>query len=115
MPVPTRITGALLTVLEIFVRAAEEKRELHGWAVKKEAALTGATTYKMFDRLEDAGWITGRWEPSDDPGRPPRRYYRLTPTGESAARALLAERRPEALTRARRPVPRTLPEGWQGA
>src|SRR5215213_1620131 len=97
MPVPSRITDSLLTVLEIFVRAAAEGRELHGWAVKKEAGLSGATTYKMFDRLEDAGWISGRREPADAIGKPPRRYYSLTATGVPAARALLAERRPEAL------------------
>jgi PadR family transcriptional regulator PadR len=107
MPDPQRITGPLLSVLEVLLRAGAENEELHGWAVKKEAGLSGATTYKMFDRLEDAGWITGRWAPSDEPGKPARRYYRLTPTGTEQARTLLAQRRPEALRSPAgpRPVP----------
>lgn len=108
MSFPPRVTKAFLDVLDVLVEAAEEKTEIHGWAIKRSTGLSGATTYKMFDRLEDAGWITGRWEPSSDPSRPPRRYYRLTPTGEAEARALLAERRPEARRRTRHP--RVLPE-----
>ncbi|GEM_PF-1793753 len=97
---PARITGALLDVLEILLNAMGENREPYGWEIKKRTRRSGATTYKMLDRLEDAGWITGRWEASgDQPGKPPRRYYRLTPAGEVAARAVLAERRPGALRR----------------
>jgi PadR family transcriptional regulator PadR len=107
MSFPPRITKAFLDVLEVLVQAAEEKTEIHGWAIKKSTGLSGATTYKMFDRLEDAGWITGRWETSPDPARPPRRYYRLTPTGEAEARAVLAERRPHVWRRVRHP--RVLP------
>jgi PadR family transcriptional regulator, regulatory protein PadR len=106
MPVPARITRPLLLVLGIFVQAAAENRKLHGWEVKKRAHLSGATTYRMFDRLEDAGWITGEWDTSDlDPAKPTRRYYTLTPTGVAEARALLAERMPEALRRMTNPAP----------
>lgn len=109
MPVPIRITRPLLLVLAIFVQAAEESKKLHGWEVKKLARLSGATTYRMFDRLEDAGWIAGEWDSADrDPSKPTRRYYTLTPTGEAEARALLAVRMPEALRRAT-PVPAAKP------
>ncbi|WP_329518717.1 PadR family transcriptional regulator [Spirillospora sp. NBC_01491] len=105
MSFPTRVTRPLLDVLELFVQASGEGTELHGWTIKKAAGLSGATTYKMFDRLEDAGWITGRWEAHNpDPTRPPRRLYRLTPTGETGARALLAERRPGWARAAPRPA-----------
>jgi DNA-binding PadR family transcriptional regulator len=111
-----RITRPLLLVLALFLDAAEEGRQLHGWEVKKRARLSGATTYKMFDRLEDAGWISGEWDlAAQDPSKPTRRYYTLTPTGQTEARALLAERMPEALPKAvsvRLPVPR--PEGAAG-
>lgn len=99
MSFPTRVTGPLVRVLISFIHAFDDGVELHGWAIKKSAGLTGAATYKMLDRLEDAGWIAGRWAPSAEPGRPQRRLYRLTPTGEPAARAIVAERRPEALHR----------------
>jgi DNA-binding PadR family transcriptional regulator len=102
MSAPIRITNPLLDVLEILVQAAEEGTERHGWAIKSSIRRSGATVYGIFDRLEDAGWITGRWEERNpDPSKPARRFYRLTPTGETAARQLLAQRRPEAL----RPTP----------
>jgi DNA-binding PadR family transcriptional regulator len=106
VPVPIRITRPLLLVLAIFVQKAEEGLMLHGWEVKKLAHLSGATTYRIFDRLEDASWIRGEWETNLDPSRPARRYYTLTPTGEVEARALLAARMPEALSR-QTPLPGT--------
>lgn len=110
MSFPTRITRPLVRVLVAFVQAYDDDRGLHGWAIKKSAGLTGAATYKMLDRLEDAGWISGSWAPSPEPGRPQRRVYRLTPTGEPAARAIVAERCPEGLSRTegtgRSPAPR---------
>lgn len=113
---PVRITRPLLLVLAIFLQAAEEGRQLHGWEVKKTAHLSGATTYKMFDRLEDAGWITGRWDPApQDPSRPTRRYYTLTPNGKAEARALLAERMPGALPAVGPgPLPVPQPDGATG-
>ncbi|MFI0423965.1 PadR family transcriptional regulator [Spongiactinospora sp. 9N601] len=102
MSFPTRITNPLLMVLEVFVHAFESDTPLHGWAIKKATGLSGAATYKMLDRLEDAHWIAGQWEANPEPGKPARRLYRLTPTGLPAARAILAERRPAAL---RRPAP----------
>jgi len=108
MAVPIRITSSLLDVLEVLVHALAEGREMHGWAVKKATGLSGATTYKIFDRLEDAGWVSGRWDESNERGKPPRRYYRLTPTGDHAAKSLLIERRPEALRRG--PLPGGRPQ-----
>jgi DNA-binding PadR family transcriptional regulator len=53
----------------------------------------------VLDRLEDAGWIAGRWEDQHpEPNKPRRRFYHLTPTGVTEARTLLAARRPRALT-----------------
>jgi DNA-binding PadR family transcriptional regulator len=60
------------------------------------------TLYKALDRLAQAGYLTSRWE---DPqtaateGRPRRRFYLVTPTGEAAwAEAL---ERPETTSRRR--------------
>jgi PadR family transcriptional regulator, regulatory protein PadR len=41
--------------------AAGAGKPKHGWAIKKDTGLSGATTYKILDRLEDAGWITWHW------------------------------------------------------
>jgi DNA-binding PadR family transcriptional regulator len=78
--------------------------EAHGFLLAKELRdgrharrLTAyGTLYKALDRLERAGYLASRWE---DPqiaageGRPRRRFYRLTLTGEAAlADARSAER-----------------------
>jgi hypothetical protein len=114
MAFPARITTPLLLVLVEFVRAFDEDTELHGWAIKKLTGLSGAATYKMMDRLEDAGWIIGHWKPNPEPGKPQRRVYRLTPTGEPAARAVLAERRPKTLHRPVDPRYRPAPNPLAG-
>lgn len=91
-----RVTGPLLDILQLLVKAWQDDAELHGWAIMKAAKRSGPTAYGVLDRLEDAGWITGSWEEQHpEPGRPRRRFYRLTPMGATAARDLLAERRPE--------------------
>ena len=114
MTSPARVTGPLLDVLEVFLQALTDDRELHGWAILKATKRTGPTVYGVLDRLEDAGWITGRWE--DQPpnaNTPRRRLYRLTPTGAAAARDLLAGRRPAGLDRpANQPRPRPAWIGW---
>lgn len=101
-----RVTGPLLDVLEILLEAFGDDAELHGWAIARTARLSGPTVYGVIDRLEDAGWIAGRWETENpQPGKPRRRLYRLTPTGVSAGRELLAARRPRRAGRAAKPRP----------
>ena len=105
MPGPVRITAPLLDVLEILLVAFAEDAELHGWAIARAAKRSGPTVYGVIDRLEDAGWIAGRWEEGNpQPGKPRRRLYRLTPTGIALAKDLLATRRPRSP--AHRPAPR---------
>ncbi|SRR6266498_91372 len=111
---PVRVTGPLLDVLEVFLQALTDDQELYGWAILKVTKRAGPTVYGVLDRLEDAGWITGRWE--DQPpnaNTPRRRLYRLTPTGAAAARDLLAARRPATLDRlAQQPHPGPALFGW---
>jgi PadR family transcriptional regulator, regulatory protein PadR len=94
---PVRVTNPLLDVLEVLLDAFDEgQRELHGWAIMKAVERSGPTVYGVLDRLEDCGWITGRWESQHPEGnKPRRRFYRLTPTGSVSARSLLARRRPD--------------------
>lgn len=99
---PVRITNPLLDVLEVLVDAALEHggQKLHGWAIMKAVTRSGPTVYGVLDRLEDAGWLTSRWEDQHpEPNKPRRRFYRLTPTGSTAARDLLAQRRPDRTPR----------------
>jgi PadR family transcriptional regulator, regulatory protein PadR len=97
-----RVTKPLLDVLDLLLQATLEDHDVHGWALAKATQRSGPTVYGVLDRLEDAAWVTGRWEEQDEQSnRPRRRLYRLTPTGIVRADALLAERRVAA-----KPVPR---------
>jgi PadR family transcriptional regulator, regulatory protein PadR len=103
-----RVTRQLLDLLFVLLDAYARDEELHGYAIKKRAGLSGPSTYRGLDRLEDAHLIDSRWEdlPEGD-DRPRRCYYRLNPAGAATARRLLQDRRPEALER----LGRTRP-GW---
>jgi PadR family transcriptional regulator, regulatory protein PadR len=93
-----RVTSPLLDVLEVFFQAFNDNAELHGWSITKTTKRSGPTVYGVLDRLEGAAWITGRWEDQHpESNKPRRRLYRLTPTGVTAARDLLAAHRPQAL------------------
>lgn len=111
---PDRVTNPLLDVLEVFLQLlGSNADELHGWAIMKATKRSGPTVYGVLDRLEDCGWITGRWEDQHpEPSKPRRRFYRLTPVGATAARQLLLERRPKAV-RSMHPAPGSLRPGWQ--
>ncbi|MEU5878392.1 helix-turn-helix transcriptional regulator [Spirillospora sp. NPDC047279] len=93
-----RITGPLLDVIEQLFDAHQRGVELHGWPIVQSTKRAGPTVYRVLDRLEDAGWVTARWEEQDpELTRPRRRFYRLTPNGVAEVRSLLGERRPAAL------------------
>lgn len=101
-----RVTRPLLAVAEVLVQAFDEDAEVYGWSILKATGLSGPTVYGVLDRLEDAGWIIGRWEDGHpEPSKPRRRFYRLTPTGVVAVRDLLAERRRAALRTSSRSAP----------
>jgi PadR family transcriptional regulator, regulatory protein PadR len=67
--------------------------ELYGLEIAKDVGLKGGTLYPILMRLEDAGYLTSGWE-SIDPhkeGRRPRRYYKITAAGATAARESIQE------------------------
>ncbi|GAA1277927.1 PadR family transcriptional regulator [Saccharothrix xinjiangensis] len=79
-------------VLRLLLDAPEQ--EAYGLDVIKGTELPPGTVYPLLQRLEQAGWVTARWEedPSDERrGRPRRRYYRLTRDGAARATNALAE------------------------
>ncbi len=93
MTIPTQLVlSELLT---------DPTRELYGLEIGKAAGLASGTVHPILARLEALGWVESRWEEIDPraASRPPRRYYRLTPTGAQAARPALAR----ALRGTRRP------------
>ena len=80
---------------ELLILALLEARPRHGYEICKliEARSSGRLTfrvgslYPILCRLEDKGFITGRWV--EKPGERRRRFYRLTAPG----RTMLAEQR----------------------
>src|SRR5690348_14932116 len=111
-----RVTNPLLDVLEIFLQAFDSRDgDLHGWAIMKATKRSGPTVYGVLDRLEDAGWISGRWEDENpEPGKPRRRLYKITPTGVVGAREIIRERRTHALRPGRWAPGPALPHLRQG-
>ena len=67
--------------------------ELSGADIRRASKLATGTVYPILLRLEDAGWVTSRWEEIDpkEAGRPQRRFYRLTAVGAAALRRAEAE------------------------
>lgn len=60
----------------------------HGYDLCKEAGLKSGTLYPILIRLSDRGLLDSRWQPPQQPGRPPRHMYRLTACGIAYAREL---------------------------
>jgi PadR family transcriptional regulator, regulatory protein PadR len=94
----SRITPAILDVLEVLIGAADE---VHGFALAKAAHRPTGSVYLILSRLEEAGWVESNWEQvnGQNEGRPRRRFYRLTPDGFAAARQTLTERRQKPVAR----------------
>ena len=67
-------------------------REMYGLEICQAAGLRSGTIHPILARLEQAGWLQSRWEDVNprEEGRPPRRYYRLSPDGIESARISLA-------------------------
>ena len=81
---------------ELLILSLVEARPRHGYEISKliEARSDGvlrfnvASLYPLLYRLEERGWIKGRWV--EEPGRRRRRFYKLTAEG---GRVLAAQRR----------------------
>ena len=110
-----RKQGALVPLEVSILDAALKFRargipEAHGFLLAKELRdgaharrLTAyGTLYKALDRLERAGHLASRWEDPQlaaDEGRPRRRLYWLTLTGEHALAEAKAVEREDTLPR----------------
>ena len=72
---------------EILILASLEDGQLHGYDIAREIARKSgglltfhvASLYPLLYKLEDRGWIQGRWV--EKAGQRRRRYYRLTAEG----------------------------------
>ncbi len=89
-----RKTPQRLVTLEVLAQLGES----HGFEIASRAGLKLGTVYGVLMAFEQAGFVASRWEDGDAPGRPPRRRYRLTDSGQ----ALLLEYREHFGPRVRR-------------
>ena len=58
-----------------------------GFDIMDATGLTSGTVYPALDRLEEQRLVTSAWEDArvaHREGRPPRRYFSLTPAGSTA-------------------------------
>lgn len=81
-----------LTYPTAAVLLAIQEGHRYGFDVMDATGLPDGTVYPILRRLERRGVLTGVWEDGDLARaelRPPRRYYRLTATGEEAMEEVL--------------------------
>ena len=85
-----RITTSVIKVIAALLADVDADR--YGLDLMRDTGLASGTLYPILNRLEGAGWLEAHWEDVDPvaEARPARRYYRLTPTGATAARHELA-------------------------
>lgn len=89
MPRLPRLTYHGACVLQALARGAT-----FGFDVMDLTDLPSGTVYPILRRFEEDGWVRSRWEREDaahSEGRPRRRHYTLTASGQ-AALELAAER-----------------------
>jgi PadR family transcriptional regulator, regulatory protein PadR len=86
-----RVTLTVARVLRVFLADPAEPR--YGFDLMERTGMPSGSLYPVLARLDRAGWITGHREDLDPvaAGRPPRRYFTLTPEGERLARARVAQ------------------------
>jgi len=83
-----RSSGQTLNLLHALMDAPRKWH--HGYELSKATDLASGTLYPILMRLSDRGFLEHDWEPSEEPGRPHRHIYRLTPAGVAHAKEQFA-------------------------
>ncbi|MEV4702867.1 helix-turn-helix transcriptional regulator [Actinoplanes sp. NPDC049316] len=109
MPRPPHASPQTLRLFEALL--ADPARWRYGYELSKETALASGTLYPILMRLSEQRLLETGWEPSEEPGRPPRHIYRLTADGVTLAEQRLAARRPAEAPRRAGPIPQTRTAG----
>jgi PadR family transcriptional regulator, regulatory protein PadR len=80
------------TLAVLAVLSDQPRKWRHGYDLSRDTGLKSGTLYPILMRLGERGFLESRWEPSSEPGRPPRHVYRLTSAGRALAREQLSSR-----------------------
>jgi len=86
MPLADELKKGTTTLLILSLLEAEQR---HGYELSKlleqqsrgVVRVHAASLYPLLYRMEDRGWIAGRWVEKDGERR--RRFYRITPKGRT--------------------------------
>ena len=90
-----RLSPQTVAVFEVLL--GSHRSWTYGYDISRETELKSGTLYPILMRLSDHGLLETKWEPSDEPGRPPRHMYRLNGEGVKVAREAVGKRRNDAL------------------
>lgn len=86
-----RTSGPTLKLCKLMVENPLQQRS--GAEISKLTGIGSSTLYPLLQRLENAGWLKSQWEDVDpsEAGRPRRRFYKLTASGQTKAQRALAD------------------------
>lgn len=87
---PRRPDTSPQTLLLLRALLADPSQWRYGYDLSRDTELASGTLYPILIRLADREFLETRWEPPEQPGRPPRHVYRLTDAGAEHARERLA-------------------------
>jgi PadR family transcriptional regulator, regulatory protein PadR len=87
MPRTSHASPQTLRLFEALL--ADPTRWRYGYDLSRETGLASGTLYPILMRLSGGRLLETGWEPSDEPGRPPRHTYKLTADGIALARTRL--------------------------
>jgi PadR family transcriptional regulator PadR len=83
-----KFSAQTLALLAVLIEQPRTWR--HGYDLSRDTGLKSGTLYPILMRLCDRDILQSKWEPSSEPGRPPRHMYKLTAVGSALATEQLA-------------------------
>ena len=75
-----------LGITSVSILLAIQRGTRYGFDIIERTGLPSGTVYPTLGRLQERGYLAGKWEDrktATEEGRPRRRYYRVTPAGEA--------------------------------
>ncbi|MFC4063885.1 PadR family transcriptional regulator [Actinoplanes subglobosus] len=97
MPRTPHASPQTLSLFEALLKEPTTWR--YGYDLSRETGLASGTLYPILMRLTEQSLLEAAWEPSDQPGRPPRHTYRLTGDGIALAKVRLTDAAAKAARR----------------
>jgi len=79
----SRIRRPSQSTLSVLKSLSQAPDGLHGYAIIKATGLASGTLYPILMRLSERGWLERDWVIDETEAGPPRRLYKLTPTGRA--------------------------------